>query len=132
MRDIVMTIRGRHVRNMRLGNKRFELRKNRPANGGTYRVFLCQSGTGGKIVGAFTCREWVDMAGKPDMEVAMLGCVTAAEVQGYRQDGRLWGWRIEDFEYFGTGDTNPRHILDYGLKRPPQSWCYAKEAGGDG
>ena len=127
MRDIIMSVKARHIRNMQLNHKRYELRKTRPASGETRRVWLCQSGTGGQITAAFTCREWVDLTDVDDMQVARLGCVTAAEVRGYRRerDGRLWGWKIDEFEYFGR--DSDRHIQDHGIYRPPQSWCYERE-----
>ena len=127
MADIVMTVKARHIRNMRLGSKRYELRKTRPGKDGPHRVWLCESGTGGTIVASFACKHFPVMTGFDPVTVARLGAITAAEVQGYRQkgDGMLFGWEIEDFKYFKTSDM--LHIVDFGLKRPPQSWCYAKE-----
>lgn len=136
MRDIVMTVRARHIRNMRQGDKKYELRKTRPGGyrGSDYtrekrftRIWLCESGTAGRIVATFRCRAFACMDRAGDDLISRLCAITPEEVAGYRKQGkgRLWGWLIEDFEYFkGTG--RERHITDFGLQRPPQSWCYAK------
>ena len=68
-----------------------------------------------------------DMTASGDTTIAELCAITPEEVAGYRKKGgRLYGWLIEDFMYF-NGPENDRHILDFGLKRPPQNWCYAKQ-----
>ena len=137
MPDIIMTIKARHVRNMRLGVKKYELRKTRPAcfqmHNHYTRVWLCESGSGGRIVASFMCRAYPEMTNTDDTLVAKLCAITAAEVQGYRKGGkqRLFGWLIEDFEDYKESGLLP-HIVDFGLKRPPQSWCYAKGGGQDG
>ena len=126
MKTIVMSIRGRHICNMEAGKKRIELRKRKPAEAPPYRVLLCQSGSGGNIVAEFTCPKVVELTGS-DAEIAEAACVTEEEVRGYRADGTLYGWEIEDFHRL-RGDDVP-HIFDYGVNRAPQSWCYAKRRG---
>lgn len=128
MPDIIMTIKARHVRNMRLGIKKYELRKTRPSKAPVYRVWLCESGSGGRIVASFKIGAIEDMTDWRDMDIAKVCAITAAEVQGYRRysNTSLFGWLIEDYEdYKEFGQMI--HIQEFGLKRPPQSWCYAKE-----
>lgn len=131
MADIIMSIKARHIRNMALGLKKYELRHTRPkdykaANRFT-RIWLCESGTAGRIVATFRCRAYPSMEKAQDTTIAKLCAITAAEVQGYRNKGKgqLYGWLIEDFEVL-KGTTRERHIVDFGINRPPQSWCYAK------
>lgn len=128
MSDIVLTVKARHIRNMRLGIKRFELRKTRPGQGTPFRVWICESGSGGGVVARFNCPEVTPLTGFKDGQIAALACITRAEVEGYRKgcNQQLFGWKIEDFRYF-TKKTERLHIVDFGLNRPPQSWCYAKE-----
>lgn len=128
MCDIVMAIKPRHIRNMEKGIKKYELRKTKPAKRGNYTVWICESGSGGKIVARFDCHVWPEMTNTDDKVIASVCAITPAEVRGYKQDGRprLYGWLVQSFKYFETSEV--LHITDFGLKRPPQSWCYAKEA----
>ena len=128
-RDIVMTIKPRHIRNMRLGLKRYELRKNQPGQSAPFRVWICESGSGGRVVARFNCPAVTPLSGRDDATIAQTGCITMSEAQGYRKKGQLFGWKVADFDYFRQ--TDRLHITDFGLDRPPQSWCYAKEVPGD-
>lgn len=131
MSDIIMTVKARHIRHMREGRKKYELRKNRPSDYRAHnhfnRVWLCESGSGGRIVAAFRCRCFPELTGTEDGLIAQLCAITPEEVQGYRKGGkqRLFGWLIEDFSDL-KGTARERHISDFGVSRPPQSWCYAK------
>lgn len=132
MSDIIMTVRARHIRHMREGRKKYELRKNRPsdfrAHNHYHTVWLCESGSGGRIVAAFRCSAYPEMTASADKLIAELCCITPEEVQGYRKGGkeRIFGWLIEGFRYF-KGTAKERHVTDFGVNRPPQSWCYAKQ-----
>ena len=35
----------------------------------------------------------------------------------------FYGWHISDLKIYDT----PKELSDFGLKRPPQSWCYVEE-----
>lgn len=124
-----MTVKARHIRNMRAGLKRLELRKTRPGQETPFRVWICESGSGGMVVARFDC-PWIrELTGTEDGEIAQAACITRAEVSGYRAGGQLFGWRMENFDYFKQ--RHWLHITDFGLKRPPQSWGYAKEVPDD-
>lgn len=128
MTTIIMTIRRRHLRNIESGLKRYELRKTIPkTDGRPCLVLLCESGGGGIIVGEFVADSFIDLTEAEPMELARLGCITAAEADGYRKKGRgrLYGWRIKDFRRYPRRGR-PLHIVDLGLKRPPQSWQYVR------
>ena len=77
---------------------------------------------------SFMCPAFPEMTGTADTKIAELCAITAAEVKGYLKvsNTRLFGWLITDFEDF-KGTERELHITDFGLNRPPQSWCYAKE-----
>lgn len=129
MPTIIMTIKRRHLRNMESGIKRYELRKTLPkqVDGKPCRVLLCESGGGGDIVAEFIMDGWLDLTNADPMELARLGCITAAEAEGYRRKGRgkLYGWGVKDFRKYPMKDR-PLHINDIGLNRPPQSWQYVR------
>lgn len=135
MPDIMLTIKPRHLRHMKEGRKKYELRKTRPtlcklANHFT-RIWCCESGSGGRVVATFRTRAYQDMTKASDRKIAELACITEDEVRGYRQSGRsrMYGWLVEDFEDI-KGTDRERHIADFGLKRPPQSWCYCHDQRG--
>lgn len=43
----------------------------------------------------------------------------------YQGRGTVYGWHIADYTLY----REPKALEDFGMKRPPQSWCYVK--GGD-
>lgn len=131
MPTVIMTIKPRHLRNIKSGIKRYELRKTKPgyrdAPHDPVRVLLCESGGRGEVVGEFKATFFADLTTTPAMELARLACITAAEADGYRRKGRgkLWGWLIKDFKDYRELHA-VKHINDFGLDRPPQSWQYIK------
>lgn len=128
MKTVMITIKPRHLNNMRKGVKAYELRKSRPAVTPPFRVLCCVSASGGRVDAEFTCTACPQLDSVPDGKTAQMAHITADEVRGYREKGgALYGWKVEDFR-----DIPERHAVDYGLKRPPQSWCYVKEAVHDG
>lgn len=50
-------------------------------------------------------------------------CLTIQDLENYGHGKRLWGWHISDYRLYRT----PKHLEDFGLKRPPQSWCYVDQ-----
>ena len=125
MRTVMISIRARHLRDMREGRKLYELRKTRPNLTPPFRVLCCESGSGGEVKAAFICDACPEMTKKDTGVIAALACIKPEEVRRYRGDGRLYGWRVKEFEdWAAVGRT--RHVIDFGLKRPPQSWCYVE------
>jgi predicted transcriptional regulator len=52
-------------------------------------------------------------------------CVSYMELKKYMGYGvnRFYGWHISDVKIY----DKPKELSEFGLKRPPQSWCYIKE-----
>ena len=50
-------------------------------------------------------------------------CLTMDELDAYGQGKRLWGWHITEYKWY----RESKSLSDFGLKRPPQSWCYVNE-----
>lgn len=51
-------------------------------------------------------------------------CLTDKEIMDYLGNGKTgYGWHISDLIIY----DKPKDLSVFGLKRPPQSWCYAKE-----
>ena len=134
MKTIIMTIKRRHLRNMELGNKRYELRKTVPRLkvGERCLVLLCVSGSGGEIAAEFIMNGWQDFSEVEPGYLSRMAAITAAEADGYRKKGRgkLYGWCVSQFRRYPVAGR-PIHINDIGLSRPPQSWQYVRVPYGD-
>lgn len=82
----------------------------------------------GKIIGEFISngiypiRYMVD--GLADMIDCELSCLRPKDFIEYGKGKMLYGWRITNFQIY----DKPKELSEFGLKRPPQSWCYVEEA----
>ena len=130
VKTIMLTIRKRHLNHMRQGVKGWELRKTRPRIKPPFRVLCCVSGTAGSVEAAWICDSVVSLNGADVNHVARIACVTPEEVRAYRREGDLYGWHIQDGTFRDwKAEGIPKHITDFSIRRPPQSWCYAEETG---
>lgn len=50
-------------------------------------------------------------------------CLTVDQLEEYGKGARLYGWHLTDYKHY----DEPKTLADFGLKRPPQSWCYVEE-----
>ncbi len=100
--------------------------------------FFC----GGKVIGEFTCDDIryanaFNFVVKEDGEKALEGsCIDKADLFEYlgwekgmprAECAPFYRWHISDLEVYDT----PKELNEFGLKRPPQSWCYVEELEGD-
>ena len=135
MKTIIATIKPGHLINIRRGVKEFEIRKTTPKEA-PFRVLLCESGSGGQIKAEFVCDTVlpVDVTFSGIVKLWDLlrldrACITHDEMAIYIGQGRTgYAWSITEMvDYCNTKGQRVRHISEYGLKRPPQSWQYVKE-----
>ena len=126
--NILISIRPRHCNDILNGIKEIELRKNFPACAQfPCKVYLCKTGTGGDIVGEFTCVDSYNI--KPNMsdeelsEFATKACVTLDELKAYMNHHIITGWMISNVVDYTKTDS-VKHISDFGVNKVPQSWCY--------
>lgn len=49
-------------------------------------------------------------------------CLTDDDLKKYGNGKHLWSLHIRDYQYY----KEPLPLAAFGLKRPPQSWCYVK------
>lgn len=52
-------------------------------------------------------------------------CLSVEELEAYGKGSELYGWHISKYKFYGFGSF--KHIEDFGLKRPPESWCYVED-----
>lgn len=99
------------------GEKLLEIRKNKPARPGPFKVLAYITGTG-CIYGQFVCPEVLEV--KNYEEIAEKSKVPIAKLHEYGKGKKLAGWKIENVTEFIT----PQPLALYEMKRPPQAWCY--------
>lgn len=94
----------------------------------------------GKVIGEFVCDriDTIDIIDGPVMTYIRVNqlnqhadiCITAEtclninQLQSYLNDQKGYGWHISDLKIY----DEPIELSEFGLTRPPQSWCYVEEA----
>ena len=75
----------------------------------------------GKVIGEFVCDEILDCR---DVHIDVT-CLTVEEWLKYTEGhkGLVYGWHISDLTIY----DKPKDLGDFGIKRPPQSWCYVEK-----
>lgn len=77
------------------------------------------------------CGYYIDRGVKEpirEIELGALSCLYHNQLDNYLKDGQGTALHIRDLEIF----DKPKNLADYGLKRSPQSWGYAKKGGLNG
>ena len=81
-----------------------------------------------KVIGEFICTRITEV--KADNIIMAYynnnpqeTCLTDDELRRYANGRKLYYWYIENLVIYDT----PKELSEFGLTRPPQSWCYVKE-----
>lgn len=91
--------------------------------------YISQYGFPGYVIGEFECTQieeltemfYIDEPYRfPDRGNC---CLTMEELKKYGGGKRLYAWHIDNFKRY----DNKKVLSDFGMKRPPQSWCYLKK-----
>lgn len=138
MRDILISIKPEWCEKILSGEKKSEIRKTRPKiTGPEQTVYIYQTGNGGVIgsfhIGGFSyIQAWIDEEGEKHLGNALLWamdcCLTNDELFNYIHREQKpekpypggWAWFVKNPIRF----KKPLHLSTFGMKRPPQSWCY--------
>lgn len=129
MRTVIITIKPRHLNDILAGKKSLELRKTFPKIKPPFNVECCESGSGGQIKGQFICEgiKTVYPSAMDTKAVAEAACVRDEELRAYAGDKQIYAWSVADVvDYSKCEGWFVKHVTDFGVNRPPQSWCYAK------
>ena len=135
LRTIIASIRTCMLHKIRIGEKKYEVRKNSPWCDPPFRVLLCESGSGGKIKAEFIC-DYVRCAhitfdGKLALPVGIMPddcCLLWHELSEYSGGKPLYFWHVSEVvDYCSTKGQRVRNISEFGIRRPPQSWQYLNE-----
>lgn len=81
----------------------------------------------GKAIGEFVCDIIEPIAytidGYADILDCKFSCMLPSDFLKYGKGGALYGWHISDLKIY----DEPKKLGEFGLTRPPQSWCYIME-----
>lgn len=85
----------------------------------------------GKVIGEFVCKAilpisitYSDTNSRLALREFSYTCLTDKEIMDYLGNGKTgYGWHISDLIIY----DKPKDLSDFGMKRSPQSWCYAEE-----
>lgn len=79
-----------------------------------------------KVIGEFICKRMIVHSALPDYSFTKQEldhiCVSRERLEEYGAGKQLSGLIIEGFKLY----DHPLMLADFGLTRPPQSWCYTK------
>ena len=134
MKAVLISIKPKWCNLIFSGEKKDEIRKTKPKIG-NIDVYVYQTGNGG-VIGKFRLCEltyiqaWIDNNGEKHLgnTIFLQSCLTDDELFNYiyreqkpdKQYPGGWAWHIDAPVLFGKSMP----LSEFGLKRPPQSWCY--------
>ena len=58
-----------------------------------------------------------------DVRITAETCLNIDQLQHYLDEKEGYGWHISDLKIY----DKPKKLGEFGLTRPPQSWCYVEE-----
>lgn len=108
------------------------------AETGSMECLNCPIGNG-KVIGEFICKNLtyieagVDVFGERHLyNTAFIdkhSCLSNEELFGYLYKGQDknnggWVWSISNLKIY----DKPKSLAEFGINKPPQSWCYVEEA----
>lgn len=147
MKSVLISIRPQWCEKIANGEKTIEVRKTRPKLETPFKCYIYQTMrrenngrtySDGKVIGEFVCDQityfgnvatdpWKYLLGSVHEEYKRLiteeACLSESEILQY---GGKFAWHISDLVIY----DKPKLLSEFGLTRPPQSWCYVK--GGEG
>lgn len=81
----------------------------------------------GKVIGEFICdgitKHRADTMVQAYYNNPVETCLSDVEIKRYANGRVLYYWNIASLVIY----DKPKELSEFGLKRPPQSWCYVKE-----
>ncbi len=136
--NIILSIHPKWAEKIYSREKTIEWRKNMPHRMDAYKlrdgdpnfkVYLYETAPVRKITGFF-CWGGVTLFDARFMHdgfpPATYGCVNVEDLKKYQSENcAICGWFIEFPQKF----NEQKSLEDFGLKRPPQSWCYTEVDG---
>lgn len=107
------------------------MRSTKPKKKAVFKVFLYETlsdGGAGKVIGDCIVENFIDFEPEDFLinrdNVLEKSTLTTMELLNYAKNKTIYGWVIKEPCIYRT----PLNLLDFGLKRPPQSWCYLSKS----
>ena len=145
MKAVLISIRPKWCELIARGEKTIEVRKNRPKLEMPFKCYIYRTkgsikhlindkwvnmDVGGTVIGEFVCDAILPIFvaySDPNSRIALrefpFTGLTDKEIMDYLGNGKTgYGWHITDLVIY----DRPKELNEFGLNRPPQSWCYAK------
>lgn len=107
--------------------------------------WFCSAVYSGKVIGEFVCShidrmahcgtsdkdiriKIVDNFGYKEIEYEYLqNCQLAYnDLEMYSNGGDIYAWHISDLKIYNKPYDKQKELNEFGLSRPPQSWCYVR------
>ncbi len=107
-----------------------------------YMAYTCR----GKVIGEFVCSEIHSILQIGNMnsskcdyravtgdsillndDIFDFACLSKKDVNTYLKGQKGYGWHISDLKIY----DKPKELSEFGLTRPPQSWCYVEKLEGE-
>lgn len=137
--NIILSIHPKWAKLIYEGKKTIEWRKNQPLYSKFEfhridKVFMYETSPICEVTGFIQfptfrnvdVNKWLTADPEKDKELYDLlkrGCVPVEDLIKYQGDrAYIYAWRISGQSQFGT----PKSLEEFGLERPPQSWCYTE------
>lgn len=125
MKEILLSVKPKYADDILHGNKWWEFRKSAPSVPSGTTVYIYATHPIGKIVGFFTLGEVIsgDVLTLYRRTYKHAG-ISLEDLQKYagKRLG-IYAWEILWPKYYKT----PKSIENFGLSRPPQSYCFINE-----
>ena len=116
--NVILSIHPELAKLIYEGKKTLELRKNIPMNTVNI-VYLYETAPICKVTGFFKYLLHKDI-------ITEKSCVPVEEIKNYfGKSEEIFGW-ICNAGHKGNQFAYPVELSEFGIKRPPQSWCYTK------
>ena len=144
---VLISIRPKWCELIANGQKTIEVRKTKPKIQTPFKcyIYCTQSKEGlpdsaemyihssGKVIGEFICDSIIPIETNIEGQLrnvhfadVLQTCLSTAELRAYIGANKTgYGWHISELVIY----DEPKKLKDYfEINRPPQSWCYSKEA----
>lgn len=150
MKSVMISIKPKWCELIAIGKKTIEVRKNKPKLPTPFKCYIyecnCKENTYwnvyhkntlGKVIGEFVCDKIKvicpdNFIVREDAERALDGsCIPIEEFRKYREYVQgtplymlkdAYAWHISNLKIY----DKPKELSEFGLTRPPQSWCYVE------
>lgn len=138
---VLLSVRPKWCELIASEKKTVEVRKTRPKIETPFKCYIYQTADGrtnsvdilennlSKVIGEFVCESIYpiryEMDGFADFIDCKTSCLKPKDFIAYGKGKPLYGWHISDLVIY----DDPKRLGEFGLKRPPQSWCYVPQGG---